>query len=154
MPSNSTAQTASCAQEIAGKCISVRLRMLHRLVTSIYDGTLRPLGLTANQGNLLTAISCAGPITPSELGHRLMVDPSTLTRTLGGMKTAGWIDNVCGPDARTRLVQLTSEGRELLENTKPLWDQSQEEARRLLGEDLVNALYAWSAPYLPTARGV
>ena len=38
---------------IARTCIAVRLRLLNRVVTNLYDDALRPLGLKVSQLNLL-----------------------------------------------------------------------------------------------------
>ena len=39
---------------IAKTCIAVRMRMLNRLVTNVYDEALRPLGLKVSQMNILS----------------------------------------------------------------------------------------------------
>src|SRR3954451_12375489 len=38
---------------IAGECIAVRVRLINRVVTAIYDEALRPFGLRVSQANIL-----------------------------------------------------------------------------------------------------
>jgi hypothetical protein len=44
------------SKRIARECIAVRVRLLNRVITSLYDDALRPLGITVSQLNLLVAI--------------------------------------------------------------------------------------------------
>ena len=51
------------ADAIAGECVAVRLRMLNRVVTNLYDEALRSLGLKVSQLHILvvTAKARRGP---------------------------------------------------------------------------------------------
>ena len=42
---------------IARTCIAVRLRLLNRVVTNLYDDALRPLGLKVSQVNILVVMA-------------------------------------------------------------------------------------------------
>src|SRR6266511_3526915 len=46
--------------KIAEECIAVRLRMLNRVITNIYDHALRPLDLKVSQMNILVAAASMG----------------------------------------------------------------------------------------------
>jgi len=50
--------------KMAGECIAVRLRMLNRAITNIYDSALRPLGLKVSQMNILVAAAKMGTSQP------------------------------------------------------------------------------------------
>ena len=52
--------------KIAGECIAVRLRMLNRVITNIYDNALRPLDLKVSQMNILVAAAKVGTVRPLE----------------------------------------------------------------------------------------
>ena len=80
--------------QIAHECLLMRVRKLDRVLTSIYDAELRPFGLKASQTNLLVLVAKAGPIRRIEIGKRLCLDPSTLTRNLKIMLTNGWIQEI------------------------------------------------------------
>ena len=67
MPNRKTQTSARAADRIAVDCLAVRVRLLNRTITSIYDDALRPLGLTAGQLNVLVVIAKRGPISPGEI---------------------------------------------------------------------------------------
>ena len=50
---------------IARSCIAVRLRLLNRVVTNLYDDALRPLGLKVSQLNLLVVTAKLGLARPA-----------------------------------------------------------------------------------------
>ena len=50
---------------IAKTCIAVRLRMLNRVVTNVYDEAMRPLGLKVSQLNILVVTAKLGVARPA-----------------------------------------------------------------------------------------
>jgi DNA-binding MarR family transcriptional regulator len=56
------------------------------------------------------------------------------------MRAKGWLEVVPGEDARTQPFRLTAQGRRLLEKAFPAWEQAQQQAGELLGEDGVALL--------------
>ena len=56
---------------IARECLVVRLRMLNRVVTNIYDEALRPLGVKASQLNILVVTARLGLARPADVCKRL-----------------------------------------------------------------------------------
>ena len=124
---------------IAEQCIAVRLRMLSRAVTRIYNQELRPYGLTTSQMNILVAISCLGEARQQEVCQTLHLEKSTLSRDVARMRSQGWLDDVPGEDRRTALLRITPAGRRLLEEAIPAWQQAQKQATALLGERQVRA---------------
>jgi len=56
---------------IARTCIAVRLRLLNRVVTNLYDDALRPLGLKVSQLNILVATAKLGLAQPAQVCHLL-----------------------------------------------------------------------------------
>ena len=122
--------------QIAHECLLMRVRKLDRVLTSIYDAELRPFGLKASQTNLLVLVAKAGPIRRIEIGKRLCLDPSTLTRNLKIMLTNGWIQEIeDGEDGRGLPVQITVQGRDLLNQIGPFWRKAQTRTEKFLGDD-------------------
>ena len=122
--------------QIACDCLLSRARKLDRVLTGIYDAELRPFGLKASQLNLLVLVAKIGPIRRIEIGKRLHLDPSTLTRNLKIMLVNGWIQEVAdGEDGRGHPVQITAQGRNLLNQIGPSWRKAQTRTEKFLGED-------------------
>jgi len=129
-------QGNSLIDQIAGECLLMSVRKLDRLLTSIYDAELRPFGLKATQTNLLVLVAKAGPIRRIEIGKRLSLDPSTLTRNLKIMLTNGWIKEIeDGEDGRGLPVQITAQGRDLLNQIGPAWRKAQTRTETFLGKE-------------------
>jgi DNA-binding MarR family transcriptional regulator len=128
------------AAEVVRDCIATRLRMADRVITKVYDDALRPLGLKVTQMTMLVVAEARGLIRQSEVGAKLRLDDSTLSRNLERMRANGWLEEVAGDDARVHSYRLTEAGRALLDKAIPAWRGAQEEARRLLGDAGVQAL--------------
>lgn len=127
-------------ETIAEQCIAVRLRMLSRGVTRIYNQALRPYGLMVSQMNILVAVSCLGEARPQEVCQALHLEKSTLSRDVGRMRSQGWLEEVPGEDGRSALLRITPAGRRLLEKAVPAWQRAQEQATALLGEREISTL--------------
>jgi DNA-binding MarR family transcriptional regulator len=122
--------------QIASECLLMRVRKLDRVLTGIYDAELRPFGVKASQINLLVLVAKVGPIRRIEIGKRLCLDPSTLTRNLKIMLTNGWIQEIAdGEDGRGLPVQITVRGRDLLNQIGPSWRKAQTRTEKFLGAD-------------------
>ena len=125
---------------IAASCIAVRLRLLNRVVTNLYDEPLRPLGLKVSQMNVLVVAARLGLARPAQVSELLHLDLSTLSRNVDRMRTKGWLEVVPEEDARTQPFRLSEQGRRLLERAIPAWEKAQRQAAELLGEPGVAVL--------------
>ena len=126
---------------IAAECIAVRLRMLNRVVTNLYDDGLRPLGLKVSQMNILVVAARLGTARPAEVCELLQLDVSTLSRNVDRMKSRGWLEVVPDEDARSQPFQLTAEGRRLLKRASRAWREVQDRVEELLGARFVEELH-------------
>lgn len=125
----------STIDTIAKTCIAVRLRLLNRVVTNLYDDALRPLGLRVSQLNILVVTAKLGLAQPAKVCDILQLDTSTLSRNVERMRAKGWLEVVPGEDARAQPFRLTAQGRRLLERAVPAWEQAQQQAGELLGDE-------------------
>jgi DNA-binding MarR family transcriptional regulator len=125
---------------VAGECVAVRLRMLNRVITNIYDDALRSLDLKVSQMNILVAAAKMGTVRPSEVCEYLHLDVSTLSRNVERMKARGWLEVVPDEDGRSQPFRLTPRGRELLEKAVPAWGGAQQRVKSLFGDAFVDQL--------------
>jgi len=119
---------------VALPCMCASLRRASRALTQLYDDALRPLGLRATQFTVLQALSLAGKVSQGELGQLLVMDSTTLTRTLRILSAQGWIENRPGEDRRERLLRLTSAGHHQLKRATTRWERAQARLRSRLGD--------------------
>ncbi len=138
------------AQRIAKECVAVRLRLLNRVVTGLFDQELRPYKLSISQLNLLVGVAASGRVRPTDLSRRLKLEKSTLSRDLARMLEKRWVEQTPGDDGRSVLLSITEAGASLLELVVPAWSKAQDSAAKLLGAELQSALSGavdklWSA---------
>jgi len=126
--------------KIAGECVAVRLRMLNRIISNVYDDALRPLELKVSQMNILVAAAKMGTARPLEVCEYLHLDVSTLSRNVERMKARGWLEVVPDEDGRSQPFQLTPQGHKLLEKAVPAWNEAQQQVTRVLGDGFVHQL--------------
>ena len=125
--------TTTSIDTISRTCIAVRLRLLNRVVTDIYDNALRPLGLKVSQLNVLIVAARLGLARPAQVCEILQLGTSTLSQNLKRMVTNGWLEVVPEEDARTQPFRLTAAGKSLTERAVPAWEGAQRRAAELLG---------------------
>jgi DNA-binding MarR family transcriptional regulator len=125
---------------IAEECIAVRLRVLTRAVTKLYNKALRPYGLTVSQMNILVAVSRLGDAKQRDVCRILHLDKSSLSRDVERMRAQGWLESLPGEDGRTGLLRVARSGKTLLQKTFPAWQQAQGQAKALLDEKDIAAL--------------
>jgi DNA-binding MarR family transcriptional regulator len=69
-------------------------------------------GVTVAQAAALEALGAEGPTRLRDLGRRLGIAPSTLTRNLARLEASGLVEREADPeDARSARVGLTAQGR-------------------------------------------
>jgi DNA-binding MarR family transcriptional regulator len=127
--------TNSSIDTISRTCIAVRLRLLNRVVTNLYDDALRPLGLRVSQLNILIVAARLGLARPAQVCEILQLDASTLSRDVKPLQAHGWLEVVPEEDARAQPFRVTAKGRRLIEKAVPAWEEAQRSASELLGEE-------------------
>jgi DNA-binding MarR family transcriptional regulator len=133
-------ETNRLAQRFADDCIAYRVRTLNRVITKLYDTVLKPFGITVNQTTILAMLTLVKEARPGEIGKKLHMEKSTVSRNLERMRKNGWIEIAAGDSGTARLVSVTPKGRALLTALHPQWEKAQTAATRLLGDDGVNAV--------------
>ena len=132
-PSGRSRRNTSPSPPPALPCACANLRRASRAATRLYDEELREEGLTIATFTLLQALDLAGPITQGGLGRLLVIDSTTLTRTLRPLEKKGWIRRRAGRDRRERRIALTPAGRERFRRARPAWNRAQKRLRAKVG---------------------
>ncbi len=114
-------------------CLCASLRRAARAVSQLYNAEMRAAGLQTTQHTLLHILQAREGITQKELGRRLALDTTTLSRTLRPLERRGWIRSQPGTDRRERRLALTLAGRRQVERGRPHWHRAQERMRERLG---------------------
>lgn len=140
MKRRQAASNPELVDRIAGECIAVRVRLINRVISAVYDEALRPLGLRISQANLLVAVARMGEARPAGLCRILRIEKSTVSRDVEIMKANGWLESDPPAGGRNQVLRITTAGRDLLARSQPAWEAAQAEAGRLIGAPGVDAL--------------
>jgi DNA-binding MarR family transcriptional regulator len=133
-------------------CAGFNLRKAMRAVSQLYDDMLRPTGIRGTQFSLLVAIRMAGPLPLTQLADMAVTDRTTLTRNLDVLAKQRLIAVTAGDDRRTRMVAITEEGRAVLTQAYPLWEQAQSRIKTALGDEQLQVLMQGLSKLVETAQ--
>ena len=87
------------------------LRRLENEIGINLGGETECCGVTVSQCHALLELDHKGASCLQDLADTLMLDKSTLSRTIDSMVRSGWVSREEDPDNRRRsLIQLTSDG--------------------------------------------
>jgi DNA-binding MarR family transcriptional regulator len=126
------------AEMVASQCLAGRVRRLNRVITGLYDRALRPHGIKVNQASILVSLLVGGEASPGEIGSRLQMEKSTISRTLDRMNNYGWVEiSGSGPGQTVRITEL---GRQLMVDIHGEWQHAQSRAMELLGKEGAESL--------------
>jgi DNA-binding MarR family transcriptional regulator len=135
------------ADKLATECV-VNLIRTESLVAGERNGRFRRFGLTGSTFNVLMILDAAPePLSPHQLGERLLVTRGTVTGLLDTLQRQDLVRRVPHPtDRRMLLIELTDTGRTMLRETwrthfpaeaemmSVLFDAEKETLVRLLGK--------------------
>jgi DNA-binding MarR family transcriptional regulator len=121
-------------------CLAVRLRVLGRAVSRIYDAELRPHELTISQLNVLLTVARFQPVAAGRVAEALSMDVSTLSRNAQVLRRAGLLEVRRADRGNGRVLQLTAAGAAKLGEVEPAWASAQRRAEELLGPDGASAI--------------
>src|SRR5438046_2348996 len=108
------------------ECNCLALRQAARHVTQFYDQCLAPSGLRTTQLSILAKLKRLGPLTINALARELVMDRTTLGRTMLPLERDGLIRIEDGTlDRRSKELHLTKAGAERLRVARSLWREAQ-----------------------------
>jgi DNA-binding MarR family transcriptional regulator len=112
-------------------CAGWNSRVAARRIARFLERQTEGCGLSLSQFALMAQIAGAEDDTIGGLSASMDLDPSTLSRNLRALETAGLVEiAIADTDLRRRVVWLTDEGSRRLTAALPLW----RDAHAALGE--------------------
>lgn len=122
-------------------CLCLASRQAARTITRAFDRRLRVHGLRATQFTLLASLALQGERSVGELAAFIGVDRTTLSRNMALAESRGLIaSRRADADARTRLVQITLRGREVLDAAFTSWREVQASLTDAIGGEAADRL--------------
>jgi len=128
-----SAEEVALCEQAAAICPSANLRKASRAVSRFFDEALQPVGLRSGQLAMLMTIGVLAQPTYGQLARELVMDTSTIARSLRPLEREGLIELVPGPDRRRKSVQLTEDGAERIRMAVPVWEKAQQRFLDVVG---------------------
>ena len=113
------------------QCIASRLRRLSRIADSYLRKELEGFDITENQMNILFMLHKLGRIEQGEIGRKLVLERSTVSRGVKLLEKQGYVKR--SSDYRPD-IELTNKGKELVKNLVPVWEQFMNEMCDKIGK--------------------
>ena len=115
-------------------CNCLALRQAARHVTQFYDQYLASTGLRTTQFSILAKLKRLGPMTINALARELVMDRTTLGRTMLPLERDGLIAVRDGTlDRRSKELAVTQAGTERLRRAAKRWVDAQNEFEERFG---------------------
>ena len=117
-----------------GYCASFNFRRTARAVTKLYDEALQPAGIRSTQFAILVGVRKEQPVAIGKLGEILVIDRTTLTRSLQLLQREGLLTVSKRGEKRQRFVSVTPKGDEVLARAVPVWREMQARFVKTIGD--------------------
>jgi DNA-binding MarR family transcriptional regulator len=118
-----------------GYCGCFNFRRTARAVTRFYDQAFQNCGLRSTQFSIMVAIAKTQPTSIGDLADVMVIDSTTLTRSLGRLQKEGVLTISPRSVKRQRFVNLTPKGEKLLADSLPAWRAAHERFLKALGAE-------------------
>ena len=128
------------------------LRKASRVLTGIYDEHLARHGITITQFSLLRNIHRREIATLSELAEVMVMDRTTLYRTIQPLEKAGLVTIADAEKGNIRMASLTKAGQTKLSAAEPDWKKSEAEISRKLGAETLSNLHSLSTDIIELTK--
>ena len=120
-------------------CACTVLRKASRAITRLYDERLADHDMTITQFALLRNLAREGELPLSRLAELLVMERTSLYRTLAPVERHGWVMIADGA-ARSKIARLTESGRRAMAAATPEWEAAQSEMIAVVGAPAYAAL--------------
>jgi DNA-binding MarR family transcriptional regulator len=118
------------------ECNCLAIRQAGRHITQFYDQYLAPVGLRTTQFSVLARLRQTGPMTIAALASELVMDRTTMGRSIVPLEREGLIRVVPGrSDRRSKELQLTEAGIKRVKAAYKGWKQAQAGFASVFGEE-------------------
>jgi DNA-binding MarR family transcriptional regulator len=123
-----------------GHCASFHLRRTARAVTRMYDAVLQETGIRSTQFSILVGIAKHQPVPIGALAEVLILDSTTLTRSLRLLEKEGLIRISERSTMRQRFLTMTPKGERTLGRSVAAWRKAHERFVATVGPHQWDAL--------------
>jgi DNA-binding MarR family transcriptional regulator len=122
-------------------CYSLATRQFSRLLGRIYQKHLDPTSISAGDFAVMEFLSQNSEMTMNDLAAELVMERTTLVRTLKPLQAKGLVVTKPDPTESRRLfISLTPLGEAKRQEALPHWAMAQGEVEQLIGKSVAQQL--------------
>lgn len=126
------------ARRLATQAVMETIRTADLLFDRIGQ-LLRPLGVSSAGGLVLGQLRDHGPMSPSELGERLIVTRATVTGVVDSLERRGYVQRSPNPDDRRGIiVGLTAAGLDVVARVRTIVHRNERDWMAALSDEEVS----------------
>ena len=126
---------------VRDRCLCLHVQRAARVLARRFDEALRPFELTNGQFSLLMSLNRPTPPPMAPVAALLAMDRTTLTAALKPLERRGLVKVSADPsDRRSRILQLTAKGTNLLARAVPAWKKTHDEVDKLVPDSRSDAM--------------
>jgi len=119
---------------ISDPCACTTIRKANRSLFRFYEKAMAGTGVSITQFSILRALNRKGPTALSVLADTLVMERTSLYRTIAPMVEGGSIALENGDNKKIKVAALTPAGTALMESAKPQWEAAQQQFTAAIGE--------------------
>lgn len=112
------------------ECLSGQISRIHRLTANIFRKHIAPFNVTNSQLTLLFILSKHTALTQKKLATIAKLEKSSLHRNIKRLIDSNYLSKADFP-----LIQLTDDGKKMVNSIIPEWEKAMAEIREVIGED-------------------
>ena len=127
--------TASMTQKTnIQPCACTTVRKANRALYRFYEIAMAGTGLSITQFSILRSLKRTGPSPLSTLAETLVMERTSLYRTIAPLVEAGAITLKEGDNKKIKIADLTPNGIAMIEAARPNWEKAQNAIMAAIGE--------------------
>lgn len=134
-PSQKTTMPRNTREPEFYPCPCSALRKSARAVSRQYETALAHTGISATQYSILHELQREGALPLSRLAEHLVMDRTSLYRTIRPLQTKHLVKTLSTVDQRVKVVSLTPAGHRKIREALPYWADAQRSFLKLIGAD-------------------
>ena len=116
-------------------CACTTVRKSGRSLLRFYEDAMIGTGVTITQFAILRALGRNGATPLTELADELVMERTSLYRTLAPLEKSAHVTIANAPKGRAKLAELTPSGRSIMDAAAPNWEAAQSVVVNAIGED-------------------
>lgn len=144
MTKDESRSTLRLARQLFDECLAIRIRLIDRIISNLFDRELEKHGVTVAQVAIMGYLLSIQGGSPSEISKGLQIEKSTVSRNLARLKEKGWVFWSESRGVRSKKVKVTRAGMLIFKRMVPGWEVALKKTKKLLGPANVEAIHTIS----------